>query len=109
MYHSADDVAAAGGKNGNGSHWTCLPAPFHNYAEYLTEASAYLPNDTTQSVVGSCYTPVGSLHNVNGVNGTNRNFFYNDPGKACGFKRPDSSTDIDFKKVKTKDIEGNIY
>ncbi|KAF7818302.1 transcription factor bHLH83-like isoform X1 [Senna tora] len=92
--HSAEDVAAAGGKNGIENHWTYLPEPFHNYAEYLTEISTYLPNTTTQNVLGSCYSPVGTLHN-----GTIRNFSYNDPGKSCRFKLPDSSTDIDFKKV----------
>ncbi|XP_054786699.1 transcription factor bHLH7-like isoform X2 [Prosopis cineraria] len=96
---SGEDSATADGKIGNGSQGTCLPEPFHNYVEYLTEASPYLPNTTAEYVLGSCYPPVGSLHDVNGVNGTDRNFFYNDPGKACCFKAPDSSAGIDFRKV----------
>lgn len=106
---STEDVTPAGGRNGNGRQWTCLPEPFHNYIEYLTESSTYLPNTTTQYVLGSCYPSIDSSHDVNGVNGTDRNLFYsNDPGKACGFKPTDASTDIDFRKVKTEDIEQKI-
>ncbi|XP_028762202.1 transcription factor bHLH69 [Neltuma alba] len=94
--HSAEDFAAVGAKNGNRSQGTCLPEPFHNYVEYLTEASPYLAHTTAEYALASCYPPVGSLPNDTGVNRTDTNFFYNDPG--C-FKAIDSSSGIDFRKV----------
>lgn len=96
-------ISASSGRNG--SQWTCLPTkPSHNYVEYLSESSTYLPNTTsTDYMIGSSYLPVGSSINIDGnrVNiGTDRNFFYNDPGKACGFKPIDSSSnDFDIRKV----------
>ena len=81
----------------SGSQWTCLPKPSHNYVQYLTESSNYLPK--TEDVIGSNYAPIGSINDV-----TDRNFFYNDPGKACVFKTNDhSSTEVNIGKVKPFD------
>ncbi|RDX84019.1 Transcription factor bHLH69, partial [Mucuna pruriens] len=91
-------IAAAPGRNGN--HWTCFPKPsHHNYVEYLSESSTYLPNTSTEYMMGSTYLPVANINDANGVTGTDRNFFYNDPGKACAFKLiAPSSNDFDFRK-----------
>ncbi|XP_057425457.1 uncharacterized protein LOC130718847 [Lotus japonicus] len=80
------------------SQWTSLPKvskPSHNYVEYLSESSTYLPNATPEYMIGSSYLPLG------GVNGTERNLFCSDPGNACGFKCIDSSSssnDFDIRK-----------
>ncbi|XP_061346645.1 transcription factor bHLH7-like [Gastrolobium bilobum] len=95
--HSAEDhlfpnpkfFISASGRNG--SHWTCLPKPSHNYVEYLSESSTYLPNATPEYMIGSSFPPVGSINDGNGgVNG-NEN--------AYGFKPADSlSNNIDIRK-----------
>ncbi|XP_027367625.1 transcription factor bHLH83 [Abrus precatorius] len=91
-------VIAASGRNG--SQWTCLPKPSHNYVEYLSESSTYMPNTSTEYMIGNSYLPVGSMNDGNGITGIDRNFFYNDPGKACGFKPiASSSNDLDIRKV----------
>ncbi|KAJ1405124.1 Myc-type, basic helix-loop-helix [Sesbania bispinosa] len=90
-------IISASGRNG--SQWTCLPKLSHNYVEYLSESSTFLPTATSEYMIGSNYLPVGSFNDVNGVNGTERNLFYNDTGKSCGFKPIDSSTnDFEFMK-----------
>ncbi|KAK7344484.1 hypothetical protein VNO77_14136 [Canavalia gladiata] len=91
-------VMAASGRNG--SQWTCLPKPSHNYIEYLSESSTYMPNTSAEYMIGSSYVPVGSINDGNGVTGTDRNFFYNDPGKACTFKPiGSSSNNLHMRKV----------
>ncbi|KAI9119313.1 hypothetical protein K1719_009988 [Acacia pycnantha] len=89
VYHSAEDFAA---KYGNVNQGTFLPEPFHNYVEYLKQASPYLPNITADYALGS-------LPNVNGFNRTETNYFYNDPGKAFCFKAPVASAGTDLRKV----------
>lgn len=87
----------------NGSHWTCLPKPsYHNYVEYLSESSTYMPNTSTEYIMANnTYLPVGSnMIDGNEVSGLDRSFFYNDPGKACAFKPLGSSShDLDIRKV----------
>ncbi|XP_020208898.1 transcription factor bHLH7 isoform X2 [Cajanus cajan] len=91
-------TAASSGRNG--SHWTCLPKPSHNYVEYLSESSTYLPNSSTEYMFGNSYLPLGNINDGNGVSGTDRNFFYNDPGKVCAFKPiASSSDDLHIRKL----------
>ncbi|CAJ1969231.1 unnamed protein product [Sphenostylis stenocarpa] len=91
-------IAASSGRNG--SHWTCFPKPSHNYVEYLSESSTYLPNTSTDYMMGGSYLPVGNINDGNVVDGSDRNFFYNDPGKVCAFKPiGSSSNDLDIRKV----------
>ncbi|TKY52603.1 Transcription factor bHLH69 [Spatholobus suberectus] len=92
-------IAASSGRNG--SQWTCLPKPsHHSYVEYLSESSTYLPNTSTEYMMGSSYLPFGNINDGNGVNGTDRSFFYNDPGKVCAFKPiGPSSNDLDIRKM----------
>ncbi|KAK7277660.1 hypothetical protein RJT34_22675 [Clitoria ternatea] len=101
-----------GGTNNDVSHsteghhhpippWTCLPKPSsHNYVEYLSESSTYLPNTSTEYMIGTNYLPLGIINDgTNVTNGTDRNLFYNDPGKACGFKAIGSSSyDLDIRQ-----------
>ncbi|BAT95619.1 hypothetical protein VIGAN_08237600 [Vigna angularis var. angularis] len=90
-------IAASSGRNE--SHWTCFPKPSHNYVKYLSESSTYLPNTSTDYMMGGSYLPVGSITDGNVVNGSDRNFFYNDPGKVCAFKPiGSSSNDLEIKK-----------
>ncbi|XP_004495294.1 uncharacterized protein [Cicer arietinum] len=77
----------------SGAHWTCLPKPSHNnnYVEYLSESSTYLPNTATNeyvNIIGGNYQTLGG---GNRVSGKDRDSFYNDHGKAFGFKPVDSS------------------
>jgi len=91
-------IAASSGRNE--SHWTCFPKPSHNYVEYLSESSTYLPNTSTDYMMGGSYLPVGNINDAHIVNGSDRNFFYDDPGKVCAFKPiASSSNDLDIKKV----------
>ncbi|MED6162304.1 hypothetical protein PIB30_069107 [Stylosanthes scabra] len=82
-------------EEGSGSQWSFLPKPsHHNYVQYLTESSAYLPK--TEDMIGSNYAALGF---GNDANGTNMNFFCNDPGKAYGFKiEVHSSNEVDIAK-----------
>lgn len=77
---------------------TCLPKPFHNYVEYLSESSTYLSNTSTTNeyLIGSSYLPFGSISGSN-----SRNFFYNEAGKSFPFKpiASSSNTEYDSRKV----------
>ncbi|XP_057722731.1 uncharacterized protein LOC130936642 isoform X6 [Arachis stenosperma] len=82
-------------EEGSGSQWSFLPKPsHHNYVQYLTESSNYLPK--TEDMIGSNYAALGF---GNDANGTNMNFFCNDPGKAYAFKTEvHSSNEVDIGK-----------
>ncbi|CAL0310340.1 unnamed protein product [Lupinus luteus] len=81
------------------SPWTCIP----NYVEYLAQSSSstYLPKATSEGIIGcNNYPSLATINNVNDLNATDRNFFYNNIGKHCAFKMPDySSTQVDISKV----------
>ncbi|XP_019455231.1 PREDICTED: transcription factor bHLH82-like [Lupinus angustifolius] len=82
------------------SPWTCIP----NYVEYLAQSSSstYLPKDTSEAITACNYyhPTLATINNVNEVNATDRNFFYNNIGKHCAFKTPHySSTQVDISKV----------
>ncbi|KAL5860276.1 hypothetical protein ACOSQ4_001572 [Xanthoceras sorbifolium] len=74
--------------------WTHFQKAPHNYVEFLTENSTFLENASGADMLQSITSLAGGTQSVDGLSEIQRDFLFNDPGKACDFKPVDSSLDM---------------
>ncbi|KAL5796753.1 hypothetical protein ACOSQ2_001573 [Xanthoceras sorbifolium] len=74
--------------------WTHFQKAPHNYVEFLAENSTFLENASGADMLQSITSLAGGTQSVDGLSEIQRDFLFNDPGKACDFKPVDSSLDM---------------